>query len=570
MLYLAEVKKQTKLFMGGTRTTLNLLACQQNENRWSAIPGEETISSDDITEQYAAGALVTVNLGSNRQIQGRLEPAGKKIANLLQSFSRQVEKIKTQQEEIEQWKQSLTIQADEINRREEELQDLEEHLADQEEEFQELEQERAKIQELQEQLTRERSELERAWEHLRGEQQRLEQLQQELESQQGLTPSQLESVGRLVAQVESAIAAAHGMFSPLQTAQEALKKESSTLQNQWQSIAQKRQQAEAKKREAQKLQEQLNQTRRQVREKQKDLMKAQQSFLSTRNELALKQKMSSYLGTQLHKQSETRNTLSRLVIDSPLLRFKQELDTKSLEAMSIEQLEEELKLREKSWQEAVSFVKEQEEELDEQLQTVQELEDQLKQVKESELQSLKNELAEEQERYRFLERTLVGQRHNLMAREDLLQQHQKILRFRRGESNTEEETPQVDLSPIFKKIDGQRYHSEDELYQLTDEIETLKSQMQALESKFKEEKQQSENLEKQLERLEQSWQAIQQEANQLIARVEAEEEILSQREQDLPSLRQPLEEVTKQAQKINSQEQQNELSQIRKMLDQLS
>lgn len=85
MLYIAEVKKQTtKPFMGGTKTVLRLLACQQNDNRWTTIPGQETITTEDVTGQFGEGALITVDLGPNRQLQGSVALAGEKIANLLQ------------------------------------------------------------------------------------------------------------------------------------------------------------------------------------------------------------------------------------------------------------------------------------------------------------------------------------------------------------------------------------------------------------------------------------------------------------------------------------------------------
>jgi len=88
-----------------------------------------------VTRQFGEGALVTVNLGPNRQIQGNLELAGEKVANLLQTFSRQVEKTKGQEQEIEQWKQSLSYQAQELNRRQEALEEAEQQLAEKEEEL---------------------------------------------------------------------------------------------------------------------------------------------------------------------------------------------------------------------------------------------------------------------------------------------------------------------------------------------------------------------------------------------------------------------------------------------------
>ncbi len=47
MLYLAEVKKQTKGFIGGYKTELKLLACQHKDQTWSAIPGEDILTYDE-------------------------------------------------------------------------------------------------------------------------------------------------------------------------------------------------------------------------------------------------------------------------------------------------------------------------------------------------------------------------------------------------------------------------------------------------------------------------------------------------------------------------------------------
>ena len=53
--------------------------------------------------------LVMVELTNNRQIQRHYE-AGRSLVNILQTFSNLSKKSKTQEEEIEQWKQSLTFQ----------------------------------------------------------------------------------------------------------------------------------------------------------------------------------------------------------------------------------------------------------------------------------------------------------------------------------------------------------------------------------------------------------------------------------------------------------------------------
>jgi hypothetical protein len=52
--------------------------------------------------------LVMVELTNNRHVQRHYE-AGRALASILQTFSNLSKKSKTQEEEIEQWKQSLTF-----------------------------------------------------------------------------------------------------------------------------------------------------------------------------------------------------------------------------------------------------------------------------------------------------------------------------------------------------------------------------------------------------------------------------------------------------------------------------
>ena len=40
MLYLAEIQKQNKGFMGGVETKLKLIACQRNDQSWSLVNNE--------------------------------------------------------------------------------------------------------------------------------------------------------------------------------------------------------------------------------------------------------------------------------------------------------------------------------------------------------------------------------------------------------------------------------------------------------------------------------------------------------------------------------------------------
>ncbi|MFP4254776.1 MAG: pilus motility taxis protein HmpF, partial [Halothece sp.] len=269
-------------------------------------------------------------------------------------------------------------------------------------------------------------------------------------------------------------------------------------------------------------------------------------------------------------QSEARDVLSRLVINSPQLKIQQDVDTKSLEEMPMEQLETDFNSMQKSFEGAVSFVKEQEDELAYQLESVRELEEQLKQAGETEQESIKNELAEEQDRYRFLEKTLVGQRRNLMAREDVLEQYREILQRRQGSFDENAIPSKVDLSPIFNKIDSQRDYSEDEFHQVNDEIEELKGKIEELEEQVKQKQKDYDDACEKIKELESHWLALQKEANELSTRITVNGEILQEQDQDLQEIKKQVEQMTPEGNNGNSQGQQNSLSKVKELLSSLA
>jgi len=111
-----------------------------------------------------------------------------------------------------------------------------------------------------------------------------------------------------------------------------------------------------------------------------------------------------------------------------------EVSWQALEAMPLDALQQKLEQLEGSFQEATSFVGAQEEEVLQQLKLIDNLREQLKTSTETERSTLLNELVEEQDRYRFLEETLVGQRRKLNRLEDTLTQHQQVFWKRQREA----------------------------------------------------------------------------------------------------------------------------------------
>jgi chromosome segregation ATPase len=210
VLYLAEVQKQKGGLLGGGKTELKLLACQRTDQSWSTV-SEEVVPAEEASK-LSDGVLVLVEINPNRKVQ-RIQEAGRPLVNILQNFSRQVEKFKLREEEINQWKQSLTFQAQELNRREMDMEERLEQLQQMEDEFQRLETQqqeveasRQEIEMLQTEISRNRKELEGAWEHLRGEQRRLEEYKTKCSYSAVLDNQQSPALNELLAQVSTSLA----------------------------------------------------------------------------------------------------------------------------------------------------------------------------------------------------------------------------------------------------------------------------------------------------------------------------------------------------------------------------
>lgn len=129
-----------------------------------------------------------------------------------------------------------------------------------------------------------------------------------------------------------------------------------------------------------------------------------------------------------HSDDDSKKVSQPLLGKQSGLRQSQELEERPLAQLAVE-----LNARQNSLEQVVAFIQDQEKELEEQLERIHELEERLQQAQASFKEDLRIQLAEEKDRYRFLEKSLVGQRQNLQSREDLIQQYQEVLRHRRTE-----------------------------------------------------------------------------------------------------------------------------------------
>ncbi|TVP60021.1 MAG: hypothetical protein EA343_18490 [Nodularia sp. (in: Bacteria)] len=481
MLYLAEVQKQKGgLLSGGAKTELKLLACQRTDQNWSTV-SEEAISAEDASK-LNDGALVLVEMNPHRQVQ-RIQEAGRPLVNILQNFSRQLEKFKLKEDEIDQWKESLTFQAQEMNRREMDMEARLEHLQQMESEFQllesqqqEVETNREQISQLQAEVERNREELEGAWEHLRGEQRRLEESQANSLQGQVLDAEQSRVMSELLERLSNRVAATETVREHLNLALELVESQQATLNPHWENLEQQRNIATQQQAEIDRLAQTLS-DRQNAWQQARDFLEEQKAQLKVNTAtLASKQDYVQIIQKQLQQQDMLHQQIRSLAATSGDVVLSQQVDVEALEQMSLEELQKVIQDLNYKLEMDSSFVHDQEQELTYKQETIDELQHQIKEAGDKDKINLEAELADEKDLYQMLNETLVGQRRNLLQRQKLIKQHQNILLQRQGHTITKtEEGNQIDFAPILLQMKTQRQQQSQELQKLEYDIEQMRA-----------------------------------------------------------------------------------------------
>jgi chromosome segregation ATPase len=550
VLYLAEVQKQKGGVFGGGKAELKLLACQRTDQSWSAVPAEEVIPAEE-ANNLSAGALVIVNLGGNRQVQGEIEPAGGRLVNMLQTFSRLVEKSKNQEEEIEQWRQSLTYQSQELNRREMEMEARHEQMQAMEEDFERLEQQRQELESakeeterLKEEFERNRQELEGAWEHLRGEQRRFEEQIAEVQYSAGLDENQVAVIQELLERLSGAVAPTDAVREQLNLAFEVISNQQAVLDHHWQLLEQQQRSAFELQAEADRQGEELQNRKQELQQTQISFGEAKAELKVQRNALEMKQESAHMLSLQLRTQEELHQELARLATTSADVKISQKVDIAALEMMPLGELSEIVQNLQQDLEKVKRFVNDQEEELTFQGQAVEELQEKINLASEYDRMSLETELAEEQDRYQMLDESLVGSRRNLREREEIWNQHVRVLRRRQGvvESNGLD-NHKIDLGPVLNQLEAQRQQQEEELQKLENQIEQMRRTISQAEEMIRHQAGEQEAKLAQLQSLEQNWYSTRASAAELLGKVNLYQETLQPRQDGLNEIQQKLEAI---------------------------
>ena len=531
--------------MGGFDTKLKLLACQRNDRSWSVVPGNEFIETDD-TGNLGDGALVIVNI-TNRQVQGKIETASKEMIVILQGFSRLLDKTKSQENEIEVWKESLTIQSEELSRREIEMENRLEQLEQMEEESEKFEEQRQEIaaarqeaEEIKTQFEAKSQELEQAWEQLRGEQNLLEQ---KIRDSKLIDESQADEILALLDALKAETIPTESIQQKLQLAFKAIEEQQGFFAKYWQELSQKQNNIPKFQKECSRHKSEFQQCQKDWETLTSSVAQIGQKLQTAKKSLEIKQDLIQVLEVQEQAQTEIEESFERMGIESSGASLDQQLDLKALENMPLPELEEIVANLQKDLEKVARFVSDQEEELSWQCKAVEELEQKINEASEFDRLSLEQELAEEKEAKKMLDKTLIGQRRSLKERHEVLLQHSRILKRRQGIIDLDSELQAINLEPIKHLVQQGKLKLHQKQAQIREEIQQIQLEIEQLEVEVKQQQTDTENLRQEVEQKQDSWQQAKITLAKVQAKIDFYQKTLQPLQDILNNLRQDIEEL---------------------------
>ncbi len=569
MLYLAEVQKRPSGFgLGGGKTDLKLLACQRSENNWTEVR-DEIIPADD-AKDFTPGALVLADLSANKQVQ-QIQEAAPKLVKILQNFSRSQEKFKTQWEEIDQWKASLTFQAQELNRREMELQAKEEQLQQLEGELERLEQQRQEASQAVEESERLRETVEADREEIENARAQLQQEIEEFENTKGqgsgtasLDESQSNYIKELLDWLSGAIAPTASVGQRVNTSLEAMASVRGLMEQHWQQLEEKQATAQQQQEELDGLKSDIDGRWSSWKETEASLAELRSQLKVQKSLLESKQDYAASLNSQLKASENLSQQLTQLAAATDRVSAGDKVNLEALEKMPLSELQLKVEELQRELQKSVGFVKDQEEELALQQEEMEELKVQIAAASEYDRLKLETELNEQEENYRFLNESLVGSQRNLRERQETMNLHQTVLRRRQG-IPLETDPQSIDLGPVISQTDAQIKELTELVQKFEEEIEQIQSEIGQKEEEIDSQSSEQEAKQNEIEQLEENLSERRSAVAELWGRVNLYQEMLQPIQDNFEQLRQKLEEaadVMEGAEEIPQQ-----LEQLRQVLE---
>lgn len=544
MLYLAEIQKQRGgLLGGGGKSELKLLASQRSDQNWSSVP-DETIVADEASK-FNDGALVLVDLSPNRQVQ-RIQEAGRPLVNILQNLSRQVERFKLKEEEIDQWKQSLNLQVQELNRREmemeslwEQVQKLENDSKNVERQQQSINTSRTETERLQAELERNRQELEGAWEHLRVEQRSLQETMSKVQKSQFVDEELKSVLDSLINRLSAPILSIDEARKCLNYAFEFTNQQQNNLNIHWQKLEVQRHSANQQEKEGEELVQILFSNKQQLQQAQ-DYLAQQLTQMQLKTAVVnSKRELATILKWHLGSEEELSQKLRILVVNTDVKVSKPEIDVTALEQMPMKELERMIQ----DWQDKLErdsgFVQEQEQELKYKQELIEEIQQKIVYSSEEERVNLELELADEQDLYQMLNKSLVGQRCNLIGQQKTLQQNQVVLWQRQGILLDTKGEPS-DFESIISELETQKQQKSAEIEGLEIYIAQTLTAMETDQELINHETQEVEEKRRKVNSLEEQFLNLRMASAEYMGRVSLYQEALQPIQDALDRLREQL------------------------------
>ena len=550
MLYLAEVQKQRAgLLSGSAKTELKLLACQRSDQNWNNV-SEEIIAAEEASKMND-GALVLVELSPNRQVQ-RIQDAGRPLVNILQNFSRQVEKFKLKEDEIDQWKQSLMFQVQELNRREmdmesrwEQLQNLESEVQRLETEKQAVESSREEIEKLKTEVERKNQELEGAWEHLRGEQRRLEEIQAETTQSAILNEQQSLHIAELLNRLSDDVGSTTTLRENINLVFEFIEKQQATLTPHWEKLDEERNLAQQQQGEIEQLSQTISDRQSHLQELQNSLQEKIAQLIETKTQLNTKTELSRILAEQSHNQDDLYQKGQSLVAMAGTMVLESHTDVEALNNLPLEELQRKVEELQKKLEIDSAFVKDQEQELNLKNEAIKELETKMQQASEEERKRLEIQLAEEQDLYQMLNKSLKPQRNNLIKQEQIFKEHQNILLKRQGHPVNDPATDNiVALKSIVAQLDSQKEENSQQIQNLATEIQQLSAEIEQQQGEIDHQTQDLENQRQEIKTIEEQLLNLQKANAECLSKVNLYQDAIQPIQEHLDGIREKVQRIS--------------------------
>lgn len=528
MLYLAEVKKQRNFI--NAKTELKLWASQGVNQQWSAVSGEKIVLCDlNLNE----GAILFVNVGTDQQIQGTPEIAPQRLVRELTKTSRDLEKLKSESEEIEQWRESLTEQTLEINRQKRDIEYQLEELRNSEKERELLQQQREEVERAKEALERDQNRYQHYKSLLLQEEQgtRIRHLSENL-------ASVLNSLGGVKGQITTAFGSVEG--------------QQESLNYLWQQLEQKKAELANREGDIEIQRQQLNRRRDEIKSNLASFEQAKSQLQIQQQILAIRQESFQEINLKLERIEEIIETIGRGMGDAA----DGSVDVESLEKMPLGELETLVVNHQKELEKLVRFVKDQEDELTGVMDYIKEIEDRLKNAGGVERTKLEKELSEEQEIQQSLDETLQGQRRRIRKQHDIVYKYKRILRRRQGVLDESVESVSFDIASVISQTEEYQVSLQQEKQKLEVEIKHLKQNIQQIQYMINDQGAAEEQKQKELEEEYEKWHQFQIDMGLLRASIDLYESTLRVSQDKLDEVRRNLQGLESSVDEVNNQREQ--------------